>query len=366
MIEWTVLLIGLIHCVVFLNLLYWFRSLSLSKENTQQLSFTVIIPVRNEESNILKLVQRLESQDFPTDKMEIIVVNDHSEDNTLDLISQYDSQVQLRIFSLTGQEKGKKAAISLGIAHAAHDIILTTDGDCLVPPTWVSSFNRAYDERTKLVVGPVRMTHSTLLGAIQSFDFSILIGYAASLVGMGIPSMSNGANLSYRKAVFQEVDGYTGNEQIPSGDDEFILLKIVKKYPGTIKFLKDTGAVVSTVPKDDFNALLNQRVRWLSKWTLHKNPKIMVSVVVILIDNLAMILGMLGMLFGFLPLWIGLVLIARLVTKGIFSAQTNKILQGKTNWLAVIIYEFVYPFYVLLLSFASIFGHYTWKGRKYA
>ncbi len=364
MIEWAIVIVGAIHCGVFLNLIYRFSLLPSPIQSKNGLTFSIIIPVRNEVNNLSRLLESIHQQDYPDEKFEIIVVDDSSEDGTLEQVKS-ESHSGLKFLSLSGGKKGKKAAIELGVANATKEIILTTDGDCRVPQTWLSSFNQAFDERTKMVVGPVKMTYSNFLGALQSFDFSILIGYAASLVGMGIPSMSNGANLAYRREVFGEVGGYSGNDQIPSGDDEFLLLKVVKKHPSGIRFLKDSGAVVSTEPKPGFMELLNQRIRWLSKWTLHKNPKIIVSVIAILIDNLAMILCILGLIFGFLPAWVGLVLVGRFLIKGLFSMQTNKLLQGKTNWLAVIVYEFIYPFYVVLLSLASIFGYYTWKGRKY-
>lgn len=361
MIEWAIVVIGAIHCGVFLNLIYRFGSMRNQSSSEKTLSFSIIIPVRNEAKTLPQLLSAIEALDYPKEKFEVIVVDDSSEDDTLKSV---DSR-EIQVFSLPEGKQGKKAAIELGVSKAKNEIILTTDGDCLVPKTWLQSFSQAFDEETKMVVGPVKMTYSNLLGALQSFDFSILIGYAASLVGMGIPSMSNGANLAYRREVFNEVEGYNGNSQIPSGDDEFLLLKVVKKYPLGIRFLKDSGAVVSTEPKPGFSELLNQRIRWLSKWTLHKNPKIIVSVIAILVDNLAMITGILGLISGFFPLWIGLVLVARLLVKGIFSTQTNRLLKGKTSWVAVIIYELIYPFYVVLLSLASIFGYYTWKGRKY-
>ena len=47
--------------------------------------------------------------------------------------------------------------------------------------------------------------------------------------------------MAYKKAAFLEVEGYRGNEEIPSGDDEFLLQKIAKRYPGRVGFLKSAG-----------------------------------------------------------------------------------------------------------------------------
>jgi cellulose synthase/poly-beta-1,6-N-acetylglucosamine synthase-like glycosyltransferase len=362
MILWAVLGIGVLHCAVFLHVFFRFRSLPKAVSKEVLHSFSIIVPVRNEAATLRPLIAQLIQLDYPQDQFEIIVVDDASEDGTLD---QLPAAPNLKILQLPEGKVGKKRAIELGVAHAAYDWIITTDGDCSISPTWLGSFNNALAEDVHLVVGPVRMDGETLLGRLQSYDFSLLIGYAASLVGMGIPSMSNGANLCYRKRTFDEVGGYNGNKQVPTGDDEFLLLKIVKLYPTGIRFNNDPRAVVSTGPKHTFADLLNQRKRWLSKWTLHKNPRIIASVLLTLTDNLAMLVCMLGVALGFLPVWLLGILVARWLVKGWFSARVNRLLHGRTHWLAAGLYEVLYPFYVVLLSFASIFGHYTWKGRTY-
>jgi cellulose synthase/poly-beta-1,6-N-acetylglucosamine synthase-like glycosyltransferase len=365
MIQWVVLIAGAIHSAVFCYLLLRFQGLKKPNPSNTQHTFSIIVPVRNEESTILTLVQQILAQDYPKERFEVIVVDDSSEDATLEKLKGHSAMESIKILELSDGVVGKKKALELGIQHAKHDWILTTDGDCEVTKNWVNSFNAQVNEEAQLIVGPVRMEATNWLGRIQSFDFSLLIGYAASLVSMGVPSMSNGANLCYRKSTFKELGGYTGNDQIPSGDDEFILLKVVKNYPNSIRFNNDSGAVVSTMAKPNFGSLLNQRKRWLSKWTLHKNPRIVTSVLVTLLDNLLMILGWVGIAMGYFPLWLIGVFVVRGLVKGFFSYQVNKLLKGKTFWFFVGLYELLYPFYVVLLSFASIFGYYTWKGRKY-
>lgn len=365
MIEWIIVGVAGVHCLVFSNLIFRFHRLQKNQEFSNSLTFSIIIPVRNERRNILQLLRSIEELDYHKDSFEVLVVDDSSSDNTLGILKDHVFSFTCRALSLGSSEMGKKAAIELGVNEAKNEIIVTTDGDCQVPKNWLSSFSAVFDDQTKMVVGPVKMSHSNFFGALQSFDFSVLIGYAASLVGMGVPSMSNGANLAYRKAIFKEVEGYKGNSQIPSGDDEFLLLKVVRKFPGSIRFLKNSAAVVSTTPKETFNTLLNQRVRWLSKWKLHKKGQIVLAVLAVLFDNLAMLAAVVGVVGGWLEPWVLVAFIPRMLVKGIFSAQVNKLLGGVTNWLAVAVYELVYPFYVLLLSFVSIFGHYTWKGRAY-
>ncbi|MCP4460548.1 MAG: glycosyltransferase [Cytophagales bacterium] len=365
MIEWVVIGVAVMHSLIFLFLYLAFRRIETKTYPENKLTFSILIPVRNEQENIGNLLADINKLDYPTDMFELIVVDDNSEDKTSDVVQSFKAGYDLRYVELEGDKKGKKPALELGVSKANNEIILTTDGDCRVQPNWLKSFNESYDDSTKLVVGPVRMESKNLFGALQSVDFSILIGYAASLVRLGKPSMSNGANMAYRREIFSKVNGYEGNHQVPTGDDEFLLLKVAEHYPGSISFVKQSGAVVSTDPKDSFAEFINQRKRWLSKWTLHKNASIIISVLLILIDNLAMIVGWIGLINGFISFWFLLFFAFRMVAKALFSSQVNSLLESSNHIFSYVMYELIYPFYVLLLSFASIFGNYTWKGRKY-
>ena len=365
MILWTIVLISVLHILVFVCLIVSFLNLPTPEHNPFDQTFSVIVPIRNEEKNITKLLWSLNRLDYDRNKFEIIVIDDSSEDNTLSKLKSFEPNFNLRILELGENILGKKAGIEYGVRQAKNEIIITTDGDCLVPKKWLKAFDSAFNQNTKLVVGPVKMSHKTLFSALQAFDFNMLIGYAAGLISRGIPSTSNGANLAYRKEVFEQVKGYQDNEQIPSGDDEFLLLKVVRKFPRSIAFLRNADAVVITEPKPTFKKLLNQRVRWMSKWSIHKKIRITLSVWSVLIDNLFMIIGIVGLICNFFPIWTIGVLLGRILIKLIFIASVNKVLKDKVNPLVALIYELVYPFFVLRLSFASIFGHYTWKGRKY-
>src|SRR5687768_7184430 len=100
---------------------------------------SVIIPVRNEEKNILKILDCINKQTYPADHFEIIVVNDHSFDRTAEVISQSEIP-NLRFLSLPEPMAGKKQAIAEGIKRSRGALIVTTDADCEMGEEWISSF----------------------------------------------------------------------------------------------------------------------------------------------------------------------------------------------------------------------------------
>ena len=79
--------------------------------------------------------------------------------------------------------------------------------------------------------------------------------------------MSNGANSCFNKSVFLEQKGFSGNERIASGDDIFLLEKIISKYPKGVAFIKSQDAIVLTKSENTWRELINQKIRWAAKAT---------------------------------------------------------------------------------------------------
>ena len=100
---------------------------------------SVLIPARNEADNILNCLEGLLRQDFPSDLLEIIVIDDHSTDATAGLVSGL-STPNLRLLQQSGSAQGKKAALAYGIREASGTLIMTTDADCTHPVDWVAGF----------------------------------------------------------------------------------------------------------------------------------------------------------------------------------------------------------------------------------
>src|SRR5438552_3703884 len=96
-----------------------------------QTKVTIIIPSRNEEQNISNCLASIARQKYPSDYFEVIVVDDHSTDNTGQIVRSQNNQ-KMKLIHLSGSSAGKKAAISEGIKNAKGKLIITTDADCTV------------------------------------------------------------------------------------------------------------------------------------------------------------------------------------------------------------------------------------------
>ena len=103
---------------------------------------SVIVPVRNEEDNILACLQDLYAQKDRS-QLDVIVVDDRSTDRTAERVRGLKVRwAELRLEQL-GEQEGKKAAIELGMERTVHPVVLLTDGDTRCSPDRTTRIRRA-------------------------------------------------------------------------------------------------------------------------------------------------------------------------------------------------------------------------------
>lgn len=255
-----------------------------------QTFITVLIPARNEAANIALCLQSILHQNYPSQLFEIIVINDHSTDNTCNIISELQtlhSNVQLLHLADYVNDISinayKKKAIEVGVAHARGELIVTTDADCLTPANWLRLIGCCYElQQPQCITGPVNFyQEQNLLERFQSLDY---VGTMV-LTGAGIHArtfrLSNGANLAYPKAIFEEMQGFSGINHLASGDDLLLVHKIATRYPNGIQFLKNPAATVLTKAKPSWREFWQQRIRWATKSTAYSEWRITVVVALV-------------------------------------------------------------------------------------
>lgn len=338
-----------------------------------QCQLSVIIVVRNEAENIGALLRDLSAQTLPASLFEVWIVNDHSTDNTVQLIEQYarTTSLNLHLIHLNREESAtapKKAGISKAMTLAKGKYIVTTDGDCRVQTQWLELYYRFYQrQQTQLISGAVTFAPARSgFEKMQVVEFASLIGSGAASLQVGFPNMCNGANLSYTKAAFEAVDGFAGTEHLASGDDEFLMHKIAKKYPDEIYFIKHSQNIVSTLPVPTISKFFHQRKRWASKWSFYKDYKVKILAFFIFLCNFGLLFAFLAYLFKRYSLQMLLVQTgAKCIIEFIFlSLVLNYLEKRKFIWLIPIV-QVIYPIYIIFFGLlAQRKGAYEWKGRK--
>lgn len=356
----------LIACICYTILsIRWLEVYDVDMEPTHE-NFSVVIALRNEESTVVSLLSDFEKQTIKD--FEIILVDDFSTDQTFNIVTAYQrtSALDLKVIRLENEEEqGKKSALTNGIYVAKHPIILTIDADCRIGTGWVASYKSAFG-RANALAGPVRLTGDSFFQRLQKVEFAGLMGLSAYYLAKKSPGICSGANLGFRKECFVEVDGYEDNLYIASGDDEFLMHKINKKYPETAFYLPNSDSIVETRALAGFKAFIQQRKRWTWKWRFNRNGNF---------KRLMTLLGLDQIIFGILlccsflkliaPVAVLILLLVRYLSYVPFVALISKSFGIRQSCLLLMALSIIYPFYVLFIALNSIFGSYSWKGRKY-
>jgi poly-beta-1,6-N-acetyl-D-glucosamine synthase len=368
---------ALVIIVLFLFLFYFsflVRIYSgLSKLNKMDNSIpdefiSVIIPFRNEEDNILNSLRSIIDQDYPEHKYEVIYVNDSSEDNSLSILSQNISSENIRVLNLNNYNNSpssKKAAVLHGIEHSRGDIIVTTDADCIHNKRWLSLLLKYFTPDTAMVSGGVKFYPlNRFFDKVQALEFASLIISGAGLTGAGTPMICNGANLAYRKKVFYDLNGFKDNQQLASGDDEFLMQKISRETDHKIIFCIEKDAVVSTNPNSAFSSFFNQRRRWGSKGLFY-NAKVMLQLLLIFLFYISLPLQLVMSFFSAIFLITFLTVFSlKMLSEYIVLKKGLNLIFDKSLLKYFLITELLHIPYIIIMPLAGTFGGFIWKNRK--
>lgn len=348
--------------------------------NAGELPFiSIIIAARNEENNIAKCIRSINEQTYPANKFELIIVNDHSTDNTAEIIKSFPNE-NIRLINLgefiQNRELNsyKKKCIETALTFAKGELIVTTDADCTVPKKWIETIVSFYNEtKSVFIAAPVVFSNAGLKDSIgkkllvifQSLDFMTLQGITGASVSKKMHNMCNGANLAYTKNAFHAVNGFEGIDNIASGDDMLLMNKIQQLFPDKIGFLKSRDAIVETGAEDTLRGFINQRIRWASKSDKYADKKITSVLILVYFLNVWLFVLAISSFFSIhiFYLFIGALALKAMIELIFMIPVANFFDRQK------LLYYFIpaQPFHILytiIAGWLGKFGNYNWKGRR--
>jgi len=233
-------------CILLLSLanILWLRSSSYRPSTTDMGKVSVLIPARNEESNIRRCLESLLHQSYTN--YEIVVLDDLSTDRTWEIISEYARRYPKLLRAVRGAPLprgwcGKTHAMQLLSQHAQGDYLLFTDADTVHTResiAWaVTNINK---HRSDFLSGYVRQE-------IQSFGEALIVPTTYIMSTMVLPlwliprsntsmlSFAVGQLVMFRRRAFEAIDGYSSvSDQI--SEDVFVA-RAVKKAGFRVVFL---------------------------------------------------------------------------------------------------------------------------------
>ena len=340
------------------------RFFTFNKKN--ELKVSILIAARNEENNIERLLKSLYNQTFEKDLFEVIIIDDHSKDNTLLIVENFikeNNDINIKIFN--AEKEGKKFAISQALHLAHNELVVVTDADCVLKTTWIESIVNFYKEKKcKMILAPVLLSPAeTFFEKIQVLEHLSLIGSTAGSANIGFPVMCNGANMAYEREAALEVEKFRKDFNIPSGDDMFLMEQFIKNYGHqSVKFLLSKSAIVETKTCKTVSEFFRQRRRWVSKTKAYTNWKILTTAFTVLFFNLSIVSLFVSAFFipALWSLYFLLTLLKFFIDFPLLKNITSFMNQSSLlKWTLLL--EFIYPFYVVFTAISGMLINVKWK-----
>ncbi|MBO7571813.1 MAG: glycosyltransferase [Bacteroidales bacterium] len=358
----TLAIITIIYVLLILAFGYYWREdedVRSFSTNAEKPLVSVIVAFRNEEKNLSALINSLFAQTYT--KCEFILVDDHSDDNSLAIAKSF-SDSRIKIISAGDEVIGKKSALRLGYESSSGDILFFTDADCVLGSRCIeTTVAKIHSEKCQMLCGPVRYFHKKgFFQGLMQLEFLSLTGSGASGFFMGRPFMCNGANLAVERKVYAEADL---NPKYSSGDDVFLLHYAHSKHK--VGFVQSGECIVETQGPEGICDFFKQRVRWASKAGGYKNGFAIFVSSLIFLMSLALIVAFVAGCIN--PIYF-IVYFCLLMMK--FAVDTYFIIpvlrfysMGKL-WWAILPLTIIYPIYIVSVVVASLFYRPMWKGRR--
>lgn len=342
------------------------RTESDSPINNSPVKATVIVCARNEENHIAQCIDSIENQDYPKDKLEIIIVDDQSTDQTRSIIETNYPNCTLLQTSKT--DNGKKAAIKLASHAATGEWLFFTDADCIVPTKWISTMLASADNNAAMLCGPIILDGGNhVLGRFQLLDNMATMAATANGIKRKKYYSANGANMAIKKDSFLDLYRFRNDENIASGDDMFAIQYLANNNPDHVQFLAHKNNLVCTPAEKTWAALKQQRIRWAGKGKHYPNKKLLIIQAfvfcLVLFSTLLLLAGIIGYTKAFIAA--AILLVGKTILDYFFLDHLSQHFDQTNvmdNFLASSV---AYNIYILWAACIAIFPKsYSWKGRE--
>jgi len=354
----------------YIYLLQWitdgWEAIGSYKSENFPVKVSIIVAARNEESSISDCLSSIFNNHYSENLLEVIVVDDQSEDRTSEIVKSQFPQVKLL---RTNSKKGKKAAIQLAANQAVGELLLFTDADCTVPSKWIETIVANYDpELIDFIAAPIQIDlEDTNLSRFQYLDVAATMAVTANGIHRKSYYSANGANMAVNRLKFLDLYQIRKDDDIASGDDMFTIQYLAKQDPSKIIFVRSLDATVITKGEENLMGLISQRRRWAGK-SRHYPEKNIILVQGYVFLLVSAILGniVLGLMTDGLGVFTAVMMLFIKVTMDyLFLSHLCKFYGKKEATKKYLISAASYNVYILLAGLVAILpGKYVWKGRS--
>ncbi|MBI2652294.1 glycosyltransferase family 2 protein [Candidatus Woesearchaeota archaeon] len=258
-ILWTAYLVSLYFAI------FWFLVLmdKETKTKTKRLKncplVSIVIPAHNEEKNIITTLTSLIKLAYPKNKLDVIVVNDGSHDNTKNLVEEFIAKNKgFNIKLINKKNEGKGAALNDGLAISKGEFFICLDADSIVTSDALQKILPHFTEDNIAVVLPLLKVDrpKNLWQRMQWLEYIVNMFYKKLMSRLNCVHVAPGPFSVYRTDIIRKIGGF---DEDNITEDLEITLRIQSKNYRIVQLL---DAEVFTIAPKTFKELYKQRNRW--------------------------------------------------------------------------------------------------------
>ena len=230
-------------------------------ETGDELMITICIPAFNEEKTITRTLTSVLQLDYPHDKVEVIVVNDGSSDNTQEITEQLIKNSSDRNIVLINQEnKGKGAALNVAIDKCTGTYFVCMDADSTIESNALRKMIPYYTSENVAVVLPCLKVEDTdnpnIFQKMQRYEYLVSMFYKELMSRLDCIRVAPGPFSMYKTDIVKKV-GYFDENNLT--EDLEMAIRLQKHQYRLVQTFKTS---VYTIAPRTFKAIYHQRNRW--------------------------------------------------------------------------------------------------------
>jgi cellulose synthase/poly-beta-1,6-N-acetylglucosamine synthase-like glycosyltransferase len=266
--EILMLVVGGIMILVLVPLLIGLLRVPFSSpqlDDTLLPTVTVLVSARNEEKDLPRCIDALLNLDYPAGKLDIILVDDRSTDQTSEIIrriaAKHPHVRALHTVDFDVTLVGKARGLAVGMRHATGEWVAMTDADAQPNPKWLRHLLNNVPDNVGMVGGSLIVEPVGLVGKIERCVFTYVQMFNVGLHGLGGYISCIGSNLVMRRSIYENAGGF---ENVPDGPQDDLILHNMTVQAGwkVIQFM-DQPTSVRLMPVPGYAYLVSQQRRWL-------------------------------------------------------------------------------------------------------
>ncbi|MFD2245252.1 glycosyltransferase [Pontibacter ruber] len=324
---------------------------------------SILIAARNEEHTILRCLKALEQLHYPKDKLEILIGNDGSTDNTRAVIEAFiQDKPYYTCISITdtiGQARGKANVLAQLAHHATTDYFLYTDADIAVPPNWVQAMLSEVKVNVGVVTGITTIEGNSFFARLQAMDWLYALGLMQVVSDLKLPVSTMGNNMLLTRKAYEAVGGFE-NIRFSLTEDVAIFNQVLKQG-FSFRNIYDRSVLALSTPALTFSDFLHQRKRWM-RGSMHL-PFYMVLILVLHSAYYPVLLPF----FAYTSVGVMLtIFVFKLLLQSLYINICLRRVGQPVPWWLYIAFEFYMVISsIILIVYFFLPSKIRWKGRKY-